>query len=306
MIAPPYKILERLTIVAPFGIGLWDPMAARLVSEEMRVRVFRTARPYTRDFVEAVPGRNAVFVPHDLFGARRFDDRSAGDTASPPETVLVEVRDLLGRYASFVMHVAGGRDDGFAVPACVGDVEWPGVDTMSPDDSGPYVPLFALPSRPIPAGMTAVRGSLRDAATGNAAEGAVLEVREAGRLLARGLADPRGEVAAVFAYPEVGTPLPWSPPGTAPKPLRMTDQRWLLDVAVRYRRDVPRVTPGGSRPPLSDICDVLHQPIARLSLASPGETTGRTPMTSLPGVSAGIELRYGEEPVLPELLIDPV
>ena len=307
MIAPPYTIIERLTIVAPFGIGLWDGTRGRLVSEGMQVRVFRTTGPYARDVVEATAGRNGVFVPHTLFGPRRFDDRSISDSTSPPETVLVEVRDLLGRYASFVMHLSERRGDGFAVPSCVDDVTWPGTPTTSPGASTPYVPLLALPSQPTPAGMTAVRASLTDAATGSPAEGAVLEVREAGRLLARGLADDRGEVAAVFAYPEVAAPPPWSPPGAAPKPLRMTDQHWALDVAVRYRRNLLRVTPGGSRPPLPDFCDLLQQPIARMSIASPpADSTNRLSIASLPGVTAGIELRYGEEPVLPELLIDPV
>jgi hypothetical protein len=270
------------------------------------VRVFRTTGPYARDVVEATAGRNDVFVPHDLFGPRRFDDRSVSHPASPPETLRVEVRDLLGRYASFVMDVTRRRDDGFAVPPCVDDVNWPGTEATSPFSS-PYIPLFALPSRPTPAGMTAVRASLTDAASGDPAEGAVLEVRQAGRLLALGLADARGEVAATFAYPEVAAPPTWSPPAAAPKPLPMTDQHWTLDLAVRYRRDLPRVAPGGSRPPLHDLCDLLHQPVARMSIASPpAHTTNRVSVTSLPGVTAGIELRYGEEPVLPELLIDPV
>jgi hypothetical protein len=294
MSAPAHEILERLTIVAPFGIGLWDPTAARLVSEGLRVRVFRTTGPYARAVVEAIPGRNDVFVPHDLLGARSYQERGATDTGSPPEEVLVEVRDRLGRYASFVMHVAGRRADGFAVPECVGEVDWPGIETTSPGASSPYVPLFALPSRPVPAGMTAVRASLKDAATGQPAEGAVLDVREAGRLLARGLTDDRGEVAAVFAYPEVVAPPPWSPPGAAPKPLRLSEQRWMLDVTVRYRRNLPRFTPGGSRPPLCDLCDLLHQPVAKMSITSP------------PGVTGEVELRYGDEAMLAELLIDPV
>ena len=82
MIAPPHRILERLTIVAPFGIGLWDPIAGSLVSDGMRVRVFRSGGPYARGVVEAVAGRNNVFVPHELFGPRRFDAGSVSETAS--------------------------------------------------------------------------------------------------------------------------------------------------------------------------------------------------------------------------------
>ena len=307
MIAPAYRILERLTIVAPFGIGLWDGLAARLVSEGLQVRVCRTTGPYARDVVEAVAGRNGVFVPHRLFGARAFDERTAGDTGSPPEGVMVEVRDLLERYASFVLHVAGRRADGFAVPDCVSGIEQPGLMTTSPGASGPYVALLPLPSQVTPAGMTAIRTSLTDAATGRAAAGALLEVRWAGRLLARGMADDRGEVAAMFAYPETEAPPPWSPPGATPKPLRLVDQRWLLDISVRYRRNLSRYAAGGSELPLYDLCDVLLQPVATMSVASPpGAGEQRASVRLLPGVTGEVELCYGEELMLVDLSIDPV
>jgi hypothetical protein len=294
MTALPYTVLERLTIVAPFGLGFWDAAAARLVSDGLRVRVFRTDGPYARDVTEAVAGRNGVFVPHTLFGARRFIERSAADPGSPPERLLVEVRDTLDRYLSFVMHVTGARDDHFAVPECAGEAAWTSVDLASPAVAGPYVPLFPLPSRPVPAGTTAVRASLTDKGTRLPAEGAVLDVREGGRLIGRGVADQRGEVAAFFGYPEVPAPAAWSPPRSPPPPVRLEGQRWTLDVAVLYRRNLPRHSPGGSRPALFDLCDVLRQPVATLSHTSP------------PGITGEVDLRYGEEAILGDLLIDPV
>jgi hypothetical protein len=293
MTAPPYTILERLTIVAPFGLGFWDAGAGRLVSEGLRVRVFGIEGPYARDVTEAVAGRNGVFVPHTLFGARRFVETPVA-VGSPPERLLVEVRDPLKRYLSFVMHVTGPRDDHFALPACAGDAAWTAVGLTSPAMTSPYVPLFPLPATPIAAGTTAVRANLTDQATGLPAEGALLEVRESGRLLARGVADERGEVAAVFGYPEVPAPAAWSPPRSPPPPVRLEGQRWTLDVAMRYRRGLPRHTPAGSRPAILDLCDVLRQPVATTSYTSP------------PGVTGEVDLRYGEEADLGDLLIDPV
>jgi hypothetical protein len=282
MTALPHTVLERLTIVAPFGLGFWDAATARLVSDGLRVRVRRTDGPYARDVTEAVAGRSGIFVPHTLFGARALVDPSPTGPVSPPERLLVEVRDALDRYLSFVMHVTGSRDDHFAVLECASA------------GAGPYVPLFPLPSRPMAAGMTAVRASLKDADTGQPAEGAVLEVREGGRLIGRGVADARGEVAVVFAYPEVPAPPAWSPPRSPPAPVQLARQRWTLDVAVRYRRALMRHVFPGSRSALFDLCDVLGQPVANTSHTSP------------PGVTGEVDLRYGEEADLGDLLIDPV
>ena len=168
----------------------------------------------------------------------------------------------------------------------------------SPPPPSPYVPLFASPSRPVPAGMTAVRAALKDAATGAAAAYAVLEVRADGQLLARGVADERGEVAAVLAYPEVSALPPWSPPGVPTPRLRLADQSWTIDVTVRYRRNLPRVRPDPAQPAVPDLCDVIQQPVATVATSSPPATLGE------------LVLRYGEELMLAaeaggELLIGP-
>jgi hypothetical protein len=87
----------------------------------------------------------------------------------------------------------------------------------------------------------------------------------------------------------------------------MADQRWTLDVAVRYRRNLPRLTPRGSSSPLFDLCDLLRQPLARMSIASPSVlASGGAAIGLLPGTMGEVELRYGEEAALPELSIDPV
>jgi hypothetical protein len=148
-----------------------------------------------------------------------------------------------------------------------------------------------------------VRASLTDANTGTPAEFAVLEVRESNRLLGRGIADARGEVAAFFAYPEPIAHPVWSPPHAPPAEQRLVDQRWKVDVSIRYRRGLRRFAseparpgrvPDPTRPPLADLCDILQQPIAHVTTTSPPMTVGEQ------------DLRYGEELVLAELLIDPV
>jgi hypothetical protein len=286
MIAPAYTILETLTRVAPFGIGLWDASTGRLVSDGIVVRVFRLAGPHAIDPVPAVANRSGIFVPHDLFGADAFVEGARATALSPPERFLVDVRDTLERYTSFVMRVGERGPRGFVLPPCVADLELPSSAPSSPPPPPTYVPLFSTASRVVPAGMAAVRASLVDAATGRGAAFAVLEVRESGHLLARAVADARGEVAASFAYPEVSAPPPWSPPRTAPKPLRLTEQHWTLDIAVRYRRNLRRFTFDPSQPPLPDLCDVVQQPLATVAAMSPPAALGE------------VVLRYGQDLVL--------
>lgn len=298
MIAPAYKVIDTLTRVAPLGLGLWDPTLGRLVADGIHVGVHRLAGSRTFDRVPAIANRSGIFVPHDLFGGAVFDEHWHPATASPADHLLVTVRDTLERYLPVALHLDPPREHGFAVPPCLTNLEPIALSAASPPPPSPYVPLFASPSRPVPAGMTAVRAVLKDVVTGAAAAYAVLEVRADGQLIARGVADDRGEVAAVFAYPEVSAPPPWSPPGAPTPRLRLVDQSWPIDVKVRYRRNLPRVRPDPAQPAVPDLCDVLQQPAVTAVTASPPAPLGE------------LVLRYGEELVLAreaggELLIGP-
>jgi hypothetical protein len=292
-----HPVIDRVTRVAPFGLGLWDSTAARLVSEGFVVRVYAIAAGggFVRP-VPALPGRAGIFVPHDLFGPGSFDEAWRPPAASPPAGGwLVEVRDPLDRYLSFVLHVDQVEAQGLLTPSCLADLAVPDPGTAR---LPAYVPLFRLASSPVPAGMAAVRGSFVDAPTGKRGRYAVMEVAEPGRVLARGIADDRGEALAVFPYPEVPAPPPWSPPGAPSGPLRLADQSWPIEVTVRYRRDLPRYTLDPSRPALPDVCELIHQPPATVSTSSPPIAIG------------GLRLRYGEELVLggagsADVLINP-
>jgi hypothetical protein len=303
MIAPPHKVIERLTRVAPFGLGLWDLTLGRLVADEMTVTIFRLADSRTFETVSAIANRSGVFVPHDLFGGAVFDEKWHPASASPADRLLITIRDTLDRYLPFALHLDPPLERGFAVPFCLANLEPIASSAVSPPAPSPYVPLFASPSRSVPAGMTAVRAALQDALTGAKAAYAVLEVHVDGQLLARGVADERGEVAAVFAYPEVTALPPWSPPGAPPPRLRLVEQKWTIDVTVKYRRNLPRFplepvrreARDAVRREAPDLCDVLQQPVATI-------------LTSLP---VPLEVQYGEELVLAEkpgseLLIRPV
>jgi hypothetical protein len=300
MSAPAHVVIETWSRTTPFGVGFMDVASGELVSEGLAVRVFTLAAGGRAvDPVAAIPNRRGLFVAHGLFGPAAFDGEDQG-AASPPDGFLVEVRDDFGRYTPFVMHVGLPASHGLVAPACLTELAVATAASASPPPAPVHVPILGTASRRVPAGLAVVRASLVDRDRRKGAEFAVLEVRQSGRLLARGIADARGEVAAVFAYPEPTAWPAWSPPGPPPSPQPLARQTWSLDVSVRYRRDLPRYTPDTARPSLADLCEVLQQPLATVSTASP------------PVMLGGADLTYGEELVLgaraggrAELLIDP-
>ncbi|HKG94979.1 MAG TPA: hypothetical protein VKA84_23890, partial [Gemmatimonadaceae bacterium] len=109
--------------------------------------------------------------------------------------------------------------------------------------------------------------------------------------------DARGEVAAIFAYPELPELPPepvLSPPASPPasplsSPLSspagarsLASRSWTLEVAVRYSRGLHRhPLDSTAGPPLPDLCELLRQPRATIATTMPPPT-----------------LRYGEELLL--------
>jgi hypothetical protein len=266
--APGFRIVEQVRRIAPFGLGLWDTVTRRLISDGIDVRVFRGSNVRGAPPTPGVASRNGIFVPHDLLGAASFDE-ALRPVVSPPETLIVEVRDTRDRYTSFLLELALPSAAQLLVPPYAEALEVPFPHEWSPPKATVYLPLFPLPAQPVPAGMAVVRARLVDV-NGSPAAFAVLEVRHLGQLLARGIADERGEVAAIFAYPEAA-------------PLPLIGQRWKVQVAVRHRRHLPLVTTDPTRAPLPDLGDVLGQDLAQIE--------------GSPLVSGDLTLIYGREAV---------
>ena len=291
MIAPPHLVIERQTCVAAFGIAFWDTAAGRLAGEGLRVHVAPQVAGHTLAPVLAPPNRRGVFVIHRL---------PIAVTDSPPVSLLVDVRDPLGRFLPFVMHLEPDAAPGLIAPPCLAAIDLPSSDSPPAAAGSLFVPLVSTPARTPPAGSAVVRAALVDAGRREPAAFALLEVRDAGRLLGRGVADGRGEVAVAFPYPEPSVLPPWSPPARPAPPTPLIAQSWPLEVAVRYRRALPRYAALASRgaPPAPDLCELLTQPHATLATASPA-----VPVT-------GFTVHYGQEFVLagPDggpLVVDP-
>lgn len=291
MTALVFDVIEELTRVTPFGLGLWDVAAGSLVSDgfTMRLRQFTAGRMSPP--IDARPNRAGVFIASEIPTLRAVEFGDAPlKPDSPPQVFLVEVRHTASRYIPFAMFVDLPRS-GFSRPACVTSALLPELAAPgSPSVEPRYVPIFGAASRPVPAGSAVLRAHLIDKDTKKPAEYAVLEVRESGRLLGRGISDEDGEVAVLFAYPEPESAPSASPPASPPAAARaklLTEQEWSVDIVARYARNLKRYTFGSRERPLADLCDVLQQPV----------TTIRTP-ESAPVPITRAQLHYGQPLVL--------
>ena len=261
-------VIETQRLVAPFGLGLFDAALGRFVSQGLVVRLLRRVGSGLAPPISARATRRDLFTAQDLPGLRGFE---AGSLLSPPLPWLVEVRDAWGRYTPFVIEALLPYAGLLLQPSCSAAL-WPRPVTSPAMPLPQGVPLLGTPARPVPAGQALVRATLVDADNGAPAAWAVLEVALDGRLLGRGVADARGEVAASFPWPEPADPLPvfspGSPPGP-PAPAHPLDQAaWSLQIAVRWQRGLPLHHTDPAQPDLPELCALLTQPLAALSVAA--------------------------------------
>lgn len=265
---------ERLTSVAPLGVRFWDRPTARAVSDGLRLTNVESGR-------RAVVNRSGVFVAWGLPHMREAE-RGSGEApfwASPPgwRGLTFELVDELERFHDVRFHAE-------APTAGVFDEDC-GFASSPPDLTPPSVPLFSLPSRIVPAGTAGVRAEFMDAETGEPAAWAVLEVTAPGVGTSRGIADRKGRVLVLLAYPEP----PWQgaspPPGSKP----LSRQTWSVDLAVRYSPDAasPVGLPRADDPESPDLCAILAQLPATLA-------GGASPVAPL----LTDELAFGRELVL--------
>jgi hypothetical protein len=146
----------------------------------------------------------------------------------------------------------------------------------SPPELVGTVPLFSAPTRVAPGGTARVSADLWDVGADAPASWAVLEV-SAGGALVRGVADERGRVIVLFAYPE--PPLQPASPPPPPGSRALSKQEWPLTLAVRYApasMSPPSPDPASGDPP--DLCAVLTQTPATL-LAADSPVTPLGPQT---------------------------
>ncbi|MBA3891161.1 MAG: hypothetical protein H0X64_11600 [Gemmatimonadaceae bacterium] len=214
-----------------------------------------------------------------VYGLRAWELRDVEadglSVAAGADTIAarVEVRDGSGRFHDFRI-AADLPSDGLLANPC-GNPPVP-----APEQAQRYMPLFSLPSRPVPPGFAVVRARLLYEEDRRPAAYAALEVvARPGAQPVRGIADERGEVLVLFPYPPpLG--LFGSPPAGTKRPLAQATWTVTLQVLAPTAE-----APADGRTP--DLCTFLDQSPATLV------TT-----TSPPAEIGEATVQYGRELVL--------
>jgi hypothetical protein len=292
VMAGTFHVAERHSSVTPLGVQFVDGFSGTPISSGLDVWTWPEGAPNLR--VPARPAGSATYAAHGLPGFRDFETGGGDDPfwtkwlAEPTRRFVVEARDLDGRFLPVQVRVE--------LPA-LGRVR-PSCPQLLPANRRNAVPLFSASTRSVPATAAIVRAELYDRSLQGPAAWAVADARFNGRAIARGMSDRDGRLVLLFAYPEpqaswASPPIAVTSPAATPM-VPLAEQRWSIDIVVRYDRSLLRrdVAIRGDRTAAireaPDLCDALAQAPSRLvgDAASP------------PFDLTEVTLRYGEAAVL--------
>jgi hypothetical protein len=296
LLTPTIKVLERHTIVCPFGVRFYDPVTRSSIGEGLRV----TARPPGRHSPkrEAHLTRSDVFAFQNLPGLRDAEvgrgDALFWDSfdqgVSRRRAFVIEVEDSWRRFLPFSFMAELPHRGLFELPC----LESPPSLVDLPVAG---VPLFSSPTRSVPGGIAVVRAQIAEFGTNRPAAGALLEIEASSASMpatrALGLADNEGRVVVIFPYPELAPPPSQrlSPPGGGQS---LSSREWSLNVRVFWGS----VSEGEELP---DLCALLSDQPEREPLGTISHL-GRLPVQTL---RYGRELILRSEETLSVLFISP-
>jgi hypothetical protein len=257
-------VIGRLTRTAPLGLRFRDEVTGKVIGDGLVVTAYPPESPLRR--VEAIVNRAGVYVLTGLPGLSEVEYGSGDDAfwnaPTTKVTFKIEVVDTWNRFQPFLLTIVA------PVRGIVTSADLAG---SSPPQSTQGIPLYSTASRSVPAAMAVLRAELREWKLsgdheGDPARWAVLDARIAGRLIARGVADEKGRVALIFAYPApvthpLGSPPAISPPGAEGPSLR--DQQWAIELSASFDRLSP-ASPFPGAPALPELGAVLEQPPATI------------------------------------------
>ncbi len=238
---PHHRIIETVTRVAPLGVRFYDRVTKQIISG-LTVTASGASNPSRK--LALFPNSAGVYILQNVPGLRDFE-QGTGDAdfwsrvpAALPYTVAVS--DAGGQFLPFSFKVDLPVKRLFV---------WNCEPLASPEEpSSGDVPLFSTPRRPIPTGYTVVRADLYDPIADRPGAWAVVDVRYAGRLLGRGVADARGCLSVPLTYPPPVDFEPLSPMVTGAP---LTEQTWQVELQVWYVSNEATAVP--------DLCMVLNQ-----------------------------------------------
>lgn len=232
----PFPNIEKLSFVAPLGLCFHDAATGERIIDGLSVSIFPAAKTTRKNKTTAIPNRSGVYVLHNAYGLEDFS-KGVGDTdfwqKNPPEKVFcAEVFDQENRF----------QPCQFTVKLPVkGIYRWENIPPASPNKNLPSIPLYSAPTRKVTGGMSVIRAELRESKDKPASQ-AVLEARLGGNLIARGIADRDGQIVLMFpTLSPQNNPLT-SPPSNATR-VSLSEQKWTLDLAVKYEPNIFQTLP---------------------------------------------------------------
>ena len=278
----PVRVLEELTLTAPFGVRFWDVATGAPAEPGLKVTAFSPAVPELR--FTAVANSRGVYSLSGLPGLRRFEN-SAGDDASwaanPPAVAFtLQVEDPQQRYLPFRFSAL------LPFRGIYGLLASPVSNALTPDAT--WIPIFSTPSRTVGGPSAVIHAQLAELKANLRwvpASWAMVTAQFQGSPVATGIADGGGIISLIAPYPE---PLNASLPSPITSPLgagrgKLTDQNWPVTVSVFY-------TPGLDPKRLPDLAVLLGQPAA----SAWRDTNHSTP-------AGGFTVQYGKDLVLRSL-----
>lgn len=290
----PFRLLERQTLIAPFGVKFWDVASGVHVSNGLQVLAYPgTHRLHSTPAFSNRSG--SAYVLHHAWGMRKFELglSNAPFPESPPasQRYTIVVNDENRRF----LPVRFSAD----LPSA-GIFRWPmGVQRTPLDPMDGSIPLYPSTLRAAPAGLAVLRAELHQSLNGARASWAMMEARFNGRLIGRGIADEQGRITLIFAYPPPQDPISSSvssPPGNVTARLPFRKQEWTIQLSAFYEPTVlslPLSPPSDSprRDDLSvpELSDIFKQSPANLFL----DEAKTVPLTE-------VQLRYG-----PKVFVSP-
>ena len=236
---PIYEPPERVSLTCPLGLRFLDVATNAFVNADVAIEALQReslglhaeAWPVNapRQKKTGIVTPSGVLAFHGLPGFREFENSGQDDlwnSSHRARDFQIEVSDKLGRFLPCTFIISAPQE-GLALFAEDGSPPW--------IEAG-AVPLFSAASRSLPAGLAVVRAELHELATGKPAAWALMEASYSSggsRRTARGLADDKGRVLLIFAYPEgQRRAFNHSPPGSS---RGLSEQEWALDFAVFHQ-----------------------------------------------------------------------
>jgi hypothetical protein len=222
---------SRLRIVTPLGIRFRDVALESPITHGLVVAI--KPKDELSKAMAAASNPSGVFGFHGLPGLRAFEypdgraevsEDENPDFASPPlqGPFVVMVADRLARFLPAV----------FGVDVPLAGLPSPPVFDVDPDPA-PVLDayLFSAPTRPVTAGLAAVRADLWDLDEKRPAAYARVRVKVGDRT-GVGVADEEGRVLVLLPYPLLERLRLGSPPGTGQPP--PAQQLWPAEFEVFY------------------------------------------------------------------------